>query len=375
MTVALARGMKNLVLVSLVLACAAATLKAQLPTKVLPPSGVAYEGNTISSYPFQYSQCRMQQVIDGAYLAKQGALVFDFAFRRATSGTIGGYAIKGVTFNNFTVQLGTTSKTPATLSTTFSANRTTAMTTVVNGTYKLPEQPKVNRPAAFNIVFKLSRPWAYDPRNGNLLLEFAQAEAKQQYTGYWIDGTRRNSYGRFFGKGMTGRMANGDRPLLSFASPYNAVPGGKIALQLSWPRKSYPATLFVGFSTQAWGAIPMPLDLAALGAPGNKLYTGAEFRLPMSFTKQTNGRYLAKTELNIPNDQRLAGWHAFFQSYLVDPPSNSLGLVFTNYAEVEIGGGPVFTQTVSSSRQSATTGYVNKTSPSGPVIRFSGVFN
>jgi len=378
MAVAPGRGnMKNLVPVYLALICTSAMAEAQLPTKVFPPYAVAYEGNTIASYPFQYNQCRMQQVIDRTHLARQGALIFGFAFRRATSGTIGGYAIKGVTFTNLTVGLGHTSRTTATLSSTFTQNLTATMTTVLSGTYKAPEQPKVTAPAPapFNILFTLSRPWAYNPQSGSLLLDFQQTATQLNYTGYWIDGTRRNSYGRFFGKGVTGLMANRDRPLLSFDSPYNAVPGGKIALRLAWPTKSYPATLFVGLSTRAWGAIPLPLDLAFLGAPNNKLYTGAEFRLPMSFVKQTNNRYLARTELSIPNDPGLAGLHAFFQSYLLDPPSNSLGMVFTNYAEVEIGGGPVFTQSVSARGNSPTTGYVSSNSPSGPVIQFSGVFN
>ncbi len=362
-------------LACLVLLSPSGMLVAQLPTKVVPPQAAAWEGNTISAYPFQYTQCRMQQVFDGAYLANESALIFEFAFRRATNGTTGGYPINGTTFTNLTVRLGTTSKTTATLSSTFAANLTSTMTTVLSGTYSVPAQPTVSPPAPFNIVFKLSRPWTYDARAGNLLLDFEQGAALLQYTGYWIDGIQRDNYGRYFVKGITGPMANSDRPTLSFTTPYNAVPGGKVALQLAWPTKAYPATLFVGVSNKAWGAIPLPLDLTILGAPNNTLYTGAELRLPLSFAKQTNGRYLATTTLPIPNDQRLAGWHAFFQSYLLDPPSNGLGMVFTNYAEMEIGGGPVFTQSVGASGRSPTTGYVGSTSPRGAVIRFSGAFN
>lgn len=117
------------------------------------------------------------------------------------------------------------------------------------------------------------------------------------------------------------------------------------------------------------------MDLGILGAPNNQLYTGAELRVPMSFTMQTNNRYLARAGLPIPNDPLLAGWHVFFQSYLLDPPSNSMGVVFTNYAEMEIGGGPVYTQAVAAQGKSPTTGYVNPSSPGGAVIRFSGVFN
>jgi hypothetical protein len=65
-----------------------------------------------------------------------------------------------------------------------------------------------------------------------------------------------------------------------------------------------PATLIMGASKTAWGAMPLPLDLGA----GCLLHVSVDavFSVPITFGKAT-------FEVPIPNDPSLQGASAYFQ--------------------------------------------------------------
>ena len=85
--------------------------------------------------------------------------------------------------------------------------------------------------------------------------------------------------------------------------------------------------LLLGWSDTTWRGYSLPLDLAFVGAPGNKLYVSIDFRFPGT----TNaGGTTAKT-VTVPNNAAFDGRHFYMQWHVIDPLANPRGSVTSDY--------------------------------------------
>ncbi|MHC4078908.1 MAG: hypothetical protein ACYST0_10775, partial [Planctomycetota bacterium] len=138
-------------------------------TKVVPASATSTEGPTSSYFPFTYNNTRVQQVWNGPDVVAGVALINSINFRRDGSGG----AFLQINIAQATISVGHTNVSPLTMSTTFSANITSTMTTLVNGKYTVPAQPAVSTPpAAVNIKYPTSTPFIYNRQTGHLIMEW-----------------------------------------------------------------------------------------------------------------------------------------------------------------------------------------------------------
>ncbi|MFQ5503981.1 MAG: hypothetical protein ACE5F1_04185 [Planctomycetota bacterium] len=88
-----------------------------------------------------------------------------------------------------------------------------------------------------------------------------------------------------------------------------------------------------GVSNQAWGLIPLPLDLTPFLAPGCKLLASIDVLQGVP----TSPAGTASVKLLVPPDRNLIGARLYHQ-FLVFDAATKLGLVFSNGGESTIGG-------------------------------------
>lgn len=115
-------------------------------------------------------------------------------------------------------------------------------------------------------------------------------------------------------------------PVLGFTG--KPVIGQTLTMMLSAARSSSNALLFLGFSKQTWGALPLPFTFA----PGCKLLVSGEVSIPTT----VSGTGTASVPIPIPNIKDIVG-APFFNQFLVVDPANSLGLVASNAGQGKVG--------------------------------------
>lgn len=336
--------------------------------KVVPVWATDTDANESSYFPFLYDKTRVQQIWDAAWVARAGALIQEIRYRRDAQDP---QSFAAVTINNLTVELGETPVTPGTMSTAFAANRGSAQTTVFSGTLSLPAQPPVTTVGPWNVAIVLPTPYFYVPGNGNLLMELVVPGQAQQKRTYLLDGYDNSASGTATPFGATGPFANGDQVVYSASG--GLAPGSSLFLQADNLTRTYPTVGFIGLSNQSYNGVPLPLDVSPFGAPGNSLYTGLEVEFPMSIVRVgTVIRAIVSTTL--PNNPWLGGQTVFSQAYMVDPPSNALGAVFTNAVAITLGGGFGFTQALGASDSNAGTGWLlyGNNAQGGPIVKLVG---
>ncbi|MBL8755105.1 MAG: hypothetical protein JNK15_17510 [Planctomycetes bacterium] len=88
------------------------------------------------------------------------------------------------------------------------------------------------------------------------------------------------------------------------------------------------AVVFLGLSAESYGPLPLPFDLAPLGAPGCSLHTSSEIGLGPVVAGIGGGVPFA-----IPAAPGIAGFQFFAQGVVLDasPTPNPLGLAFTDF--------------------------------------------
>lgn len=93
-----------------------------------------------------------------------------------------------------------------------------------------------------------------------------------------------------------------------------------------------PVLLTLGASKTVFGAFMLPLDLTGAGAPGCQLLCSVDAN-----TVSTIGAGSASFPVMIPQNNALLGVRFFHQAWLVNSVANTLGIAFSNAAEVVIG--------------------------------------
>ncbi len=337
-------------------------------SKVVPASAATSEGSTNSFLPFYFDAGHAQQVWLGAAVATGAAVLNSVNFR--WDGANAGYASYSI--SKHVVTIGHTSVSPATMSTTFTANVTTSMTTVLNGSFSVAAA-KPSIPAPFNINYPMSSPFIYATAKGNLLMEWiigsGQATSKGGPVLDAVPATTGGGTVRPFG--TWGKFSNNDTPRWA-TDPQKLVPGGTADILLMNFSQAYAAKLFVGLSDKTWNGLTLPYDLGAIGAPGNNLYTGLDVVVPFTLTLSNPNGYGANPTFPLPNDNKLIGVKAFIQSYYADAKANAAGLVTSTGMELTIGMAGPISKILGVDGTIATTGQYN-TPP--PVVQFVGAFN
>lgn len=110
--------------------------------------------------------------------------------------------------------------------------------------------------------------------------------------------------------------------------------GQTFTLEVSRTPAGAPVVWMIGFSRTTWNGLPLPLSLAALGAPGCSLLTAPA----LTVTGVAGRTGVAQIDLTLPDNRSLLGGHVYTQVSPLDPSANALGFSYSNGLDVRIGG-------------------------------------
>ncbi len=347
-------------------------LPAQTALRVCPGYVEHFEGRGGDRYLAGWEDMHEQVLYDGAQIARTRALITAVAFRRDCD--------RGKAFQPRKVHrrilADHCSKGPDAISGTFARNLGPGAVKVFESSRVIfPAQAACSAgPAPFTALFPFSRPFLYERKKGNLLLDILGKGTPSSWA-EWIADAHAQFYGTsgmtaLLGpacKGKAGRYVD----LSVSASPLKI--GG--SLSLSFPTNlAHPGNLlaWIGARCDRLGKVSLPLDLSFLGAPGCRLYTSLEVSLAL----QGSGGGFPQVALPIPRDPALALAQVFVQAAASAPGANPAGLLFTSGVRCLVWPDrrpPTVLNSVFTSSSTASRGSVMRT-PVGPVTQFRGSF-
>jgi hypothetical protein len=342
-------------------------------SKVIPAANATVAGSSASMHPFSTTASRAQQVWTGSSVTSGAAFIDGFSYRCNAPRR---QALQGRSYPSVTLSFGSTSITPATMTTTFASNITSAITTVFSGAYNLPPQPATQTsPSAFNINFSWSQPFVFAAASGNLLADFTvpgtSTQSQYNVDAYVAGGGSGRSVTAF---GSSGTFSRPETAHLSGGSS-TVTPGGSLDIICRPFINSYTGNLMFGLSRATWGAIPLPLDLSLIGATGNNLYVSMDLVLP--YNTGGGGRGISSRFRTTIPTQTPVGFTFYAQAYYLDANANAAGLVTTRGLSIVIaspsGGSSVTNQMASTDSTAATGRFAFGTTLGGPIVQFTGI--
>lgn len=305
---------------------------------VLPAPMASQFGGSDNSIPFTWSPVRYQQVFVGTDLPSAFTMA-GLSLRQNERPPVA----HGVTVD-LEVKVAYTTRGPLDLDTTFAVNFDSgAPVTVLPRTLVVfPDQPNPpTNPADFFFTIPWTATFDWTPAPGrNFLVDVTVfGNSWGGIWGYPLDATG-GATARLYGSpatATTGRLESGYGLVMGVrALSHSAVPslyststpqiGDTFRVRLAQARPSSPAMLFLGFSDSNWQGIPLPFDLAPLGAPSCAVLTSIEVGQPLS----TNAQGAASFSYTLPNNIYLLGERFYNQFLVVDPSVNALGVVLSN---------------------------------------------
>lgn len=258
------------------------------------------------------------------------------------------------------IALGSSSATPATLSSAFATNLTPDYTIVVpRQVYNIAAYPANSSPHDW-ITFPLSQPWQY--QGPNLLVDMLCHASTNTNPTLRLDRCFASTSGEAINFGT-----NCGGATISSTSTNRYLPGSTVDVSLAGAAANLPAFLATGFDAALLaGAVPLPFDLASVGAPGCLLHVDPVATATL-VTDPTGG---ASLPLPLPNNPSLSNVGVAFQWIYVDPNAgNPLNLAVTAARLMNIGP-----------RTCPNNGYVysfdvndltGATQAGGPIARFT----
>jgi hypothetical protein len=147
-----------------------------------------------------------------------------------------------------------------------------------------------------------------------------------------------NTVSRLWGTGGTGSLGQNYGLILCFkrGKSSGAVPvlaaggpprlGQSYSLDITQAKPNSVGLLFYGFSSVTWMGLPLPFDLAVLGAPGCRIFASGE----IIEVFLTNAAGQGSKNNNVPNDPNLCGGVLYNQAWVFDPTANAVGFVASN---------------------------------------------
>ncbi|MEY4828850.1 MAG: hypothetical protein RLZZ562_646 [Planctomycetota bacterium] len=123
----------------------------------------------------------------------------------------------------------------------------------------------------------------------------------------------------------------------SNGTPFHNTTGtGEIGDAMNFTVNSIPsptlAVLLLGFQTVSYNGVPLPLDLAIVGAPGCVL------RHDAAITEAIFASGSAQRVITLPNDPGMIGADVYSQFLIADAPANTFGWTISNTRKLTIGG-------------------------------------
>ena len=254
--------------------------------------------------------------------------------------------------------LGMSALEPAEMSEVFSENISGQLTTVFKKRiFKLPVQRTLNPvPTNWTVRIPFDRPYTYKAQAGKHLI--FQAVKSRNVGGslfnyYYLDavndkiGMPASALEAIDLNASKGQVARGSGLIIGFlgaagsgGTPYIDYCGfptltQSTTIRLEQARAAAPTALMLGFSNKLFNnVVPLPAELAAIGAPGCWLLAS----LDLLYTSVTDKNGADSQVLTIPDLPVLIGHSIYFQQFVLDTSVNKLGMVFTNGLELKIGG-------------------------------------
>jgi hypothetical protein len=250
------------------------------------------------------------------------------------------------------IQVGYTTRTPTTMSTTFAANFDSGTPVVVlpRAQVVFPDQSPTPPTSPSQFLFTIPWPVRFDwvpvaGRNFLIQVTVHGNSNNNSIWGYPLDACGCQT-ARLWGEpaaATTGRLESYYGLALCFRELTNsAVPvlsskekpqlGNQFPVRLTQARPSSAALLFLGASRTAWGPLPLPFDLTGLGAPGCSLLASGELLQGVAINASGTGSF----SYDIPNNLYLLRVR-FYNQFLVVDPANKLGIVASNGGAALIG--------------------------------------
>jgi hypothetical protein len=313
---------------------------------VVPASMTNAFGGSDNSIPFTWSPVRYQQVFLGSDLPSAFTMA-GLSLRQDERGPVA----HGVTVD-LEIQVGYTTRTPQTMTTTFAANFDSGAPIVVLPRAQIifPDQPaNPTNPAEFFMTIAWATTFAWVPApSRNFLVQvtvFGNSNGGFPW-GYPLDATG-GATGRLYGSpasATTGTyevnygLVMGLRALTQTAVPIlysTSTPqiGNTFRVRLAQARPQAPVALCLGASSTSWAGLPLPMDLGWLGGAGCSLLTAIDVVTPVT----TNSAGAASFSYVLPNDIYLLRGRFYNQFVITEPTVNVLGLVLSNAGAGVIG--------------------------------------
>lgn len=284
--------------------------------------------------PFGFSGVRSQLLFDAAAVATAPSVLTGVRFRvdRGRGDTV------PVVWTNVTILASHSTVPLAAMQTTFAGNQTEAPITVFQGAVTVPAVTATNGgPQPWNVLVPFTTPFAYDPAQGNLLLEIVNADPPSSTMAGWLDAAQPGGGATRFGRAgdhpafdtMTLRTttALGDDPL-------RYAPGNTLQFVVTRAFTAAP-----GFLLASTTPLPAAVDLTPLGATGSSLYVAPEAIVPLGAWAPSLFGIETSLQLVVPNQPALLGVVVQAQALVVDPTANALGVLTSDAVEVRIGDG------------------------------------
>jgi hypothetical protein len=226
--------------------------------------------------------------------------------------------------------------------TTFAANHGPSPVTVLNGPVSLPVQASQNIwPFPWEAPIMFTTPFTYVGSGGSTVVCDILQTGNTGTSSWYVEAYNRDvgSRGENGGAQSTCKFSNAAyNSGLGYTSP---VVGGTWYVN---NQGGLPANM-VGFGALGsqgvggtWSGIPLPIDMAAYGAPGCKWNVEILISTPLIVMGTSANIYQWPT-LPIPNNPALAGVNYSDQSLVLDPLANAWGVVAGWSSTWTIGSG------------------------------------
>ena len=274
------------------------------------------------------------------------------------------------------VILGQGRRKPAVMERRQTSLNSSGLMQVYGGGYSLPPQPAVAGLAPFNIVFPFSAPYVYQRSGGDLFIKMSAYNATGLADPFYdLDGHVDSFDGDWFTTGQRGQTSRNENYQIEVVDKYQLAPGGTVRIRAHGFSNDYLGILGLGFSKSSFQGVPLPLDLARFGAPGNSLQHSWDVMLPFSVQLFTHGVRLAEQNVLLATSALFYGVKGYAQFLVADPPKNQLGLVFSDLLEMKLLSSPPVSQSIMTINNSLYSYMIDRDTMGGPVMRLTGTFN
>jgi hypothetical protein len=248
-------------------------------TSVVVPNGYeSLEGTSAARTPFGWTSGRVQYLVDGAQLCSSAAVVTELQLRLDG----GNFNVDVPTAKTFQCRIDAyeVPVTPATMSATWTTNiGAAAPQTLYDGSLIVPAAARIlPYPNPWTLAIPLQTPLVYLRANGNLLLDVTVTGGSGDTwpaDGFFFHATEaRGEVTRIFEDAacaVGGSALALDVPQLAG----NGVVGNALNVVHTTPAGASPAPFVyhaLGVDNRQTGGVPLPIPLAALGAPGCSLH-------------------------------------------------------------------------------------------------------